>query len=148
MQTVLPVRRSFLSLADGDPSLHTDTIAPPAVLRAPNVWPHYYREHFNAAKDARHRTRNQDGSGIASFFADVPTPPGEGVHPDYGQVAPYARASSAWIPSERRFREQARATPAMKHRSTLVPLEDRTLIGGWRFGYNPGHTENLRSKYR
>ena len=138
----------MLSLVDGDPSLHTDTIAPPAVLRAPNVWPHNYREHFNAAKDARHRTRKHDGSGIAAYYHDVPTAPADGVHPDHGQVAPYSIDSSAWLPGERRFREQARATPAMRHRSALVPLEDRTLIGGWRYGYNPGHMTNIRSKYR
>eukprot|EP01043_Picozoa_sp_COSAG02_P070620 COSAG02_NODE_12579_length_1523_cov_0.868680_1_plen_139_part_00 len=138
----------MLSLADGNPSLHTDIIAPPAVLRAPNVWPHYYREHFNAAKDARHRTRKHDGSGIAGFFHDVPTPPAGDVHPDHGQVAPYSTTSATWLPGERRFREQARATPAMRHRSTLVPLEDRTPIGSWRYGYNPGHMTNIRPKYR
>lgn len=138
----------MLSLADGNPSLHTETIAPPAVLRAPNVWPNYYREHFHAVKDARHRTRNSDGSGITSFYNDMPTLPAAGSHPDHGAIAPYCRASSAWLPGERRFREQARATPAMRHRSTLVPLEDRTLIGAWRYGYNPGHRESIRSKYR
>ena len=144
-RTVLSVQRSHLSLADGRPDLHTDTIAPPAVLRAPNVWPHYFKEHFE--RDGR-STKKVDGSGVSPFLCDVPGPPFEGDHPDHGQAAPISLRSTAWLPGERRFHETMRALPAERHRSRAVALEDRTLLGGWRFGYNPGHSESLRSRYR
>lgn len=146
VQTVVNVRRSMLSLADGLPHLHTDTIGPRNVSRAPAHFdPAHHAEHF--ARGSQRVSNYADGSKTCSFFYDLPTQPdlSRVAHPDHGQAAVVSPKTHRWLPPDRRA-GPSRFPPDPQDRpldasGRIWPVPPPTAVGHWRFGYNPGFPE-------